>query len=294
MKIAITGGSGFIGTRLSQSLSEEGHELLILDHHEPRATFKNTRFFKTDLIHDIPLDEYLSCDAIIHLAGANIFGRWTKIYKQLIVSSRIDTAKALIDTVKNAGRGPKVFISASAVGYYGDGGENELTEESPNGEGFLANVCAQWEAVANSAQNCGMRTVFVRTGVVLGTGGGMLAKLIPIFKWGLGGPMGDGQQWFSWISMEDLLNVYHLALFDASLTGPVNAVSPEPVRNKTLAKTLGKTMHRPAILPVPGFILRIILGEFGRVILMSQKVIPKKLLERKFDFKKPRLEQAIS
>lgn len=293
MKIAITGGAGFIGTKLTKKFADEGHEILILDHHEPKVALPNSQFVKTDLIHDIPLNEYLSCDAVIHLAGANIFGRWSESYKKLILSSRIDTAKALIDGVKKAGRGPKVFITASAVGYYGDGGENELTEESPNGEGFLAKVCAKWEEVAKSAEECGMRTVFVRTGVVLGKGGGMLAKLIPIFKWGLGGRMGSGKQWFSWIFMDDLLNVYKLALLDNSLSGPVNAVSPEPVRNQDLVKSLGSAMHRPAILPVPGFILRIVLGEFGRVILMSQKVVPKKLLERRFKYIEPKLERAI-
>lgn len=294
MKIAITGGSGFIGSRLTKKFCEAGSEVLVLDQNAPKKSIPGAIFLKTDLINDFPLEAYLSCDAVVHLAGANIFGRWNKAYKDRIATSRIDTARALIDRVKIAGRGPKVFVSASAIGYYGDGGERELPETAPPGDGFLSSVCHDWEAAAESAEEAGMRWVSVRTGIVLGSGGGMLAKLIPVFKWGLGGPMGTGQQWFSWIAMEDLLSVYAAVVADAGFAGPVNAVSPEPVRNEDLVRALGRALRRPTVFRVPGFALRLILGELGTVVLMSQKVAPKILQERNFRFQCPDINQAIA
>lgn len=294
MKIAITGGSGFIGSRLAKKFCEAGSEVLVLDQTAPKKSIPGARFLKTDLINDFPLEAYLSCDAVVHLAGVNIFGRWNKAYKDRIATSRIDTARALIDRVKIAGRGPKVFVSASAIGYYGDGGERELPETAPCGEGFLSTVCQKWEAAAESAQEAGMRWVSVRTGIVLGPGGGMLAKLIPVFKWGLGGKMGAGRQWFSWIAMEDLLDVYVAVVADPGFAGPVNAVSPEPVRNEDLVRALGRALHRPTAFRIPGFALRLVLGELGAVVLMSQKVTPKILQERNFRFQCPGIDQAIA
>ncbi len=293
MKIAITGGAGFVGSALTKKFLNSGHEILILDRIAPKEIPSGVVFRKTDLVNDIPLKEYLECDAVVHLAGANIFGRWTPEYKKLILSSRIDTARALIKTVKISGRGPKVFISASAVGYYGDGGEHELDESAPNGTDFLAGVCRKWEAILAEASEAGMRSVSVRTGIVLGPGGGMLAKLIPIFRFGLGGRMGHGKQWFSWIHIDDLLNVYETVTVDSRFSGPVNASSPQPVRNHILAKALGRVLHRPALLPVPKFILRLVLGELGDIVLMSQKVIPKKLLTAGFHFTYIDIDEAL-
>ena len=293
MKICITGGSGFVGSQLAKSFVDAGHTVLILDLRSPRDEIAGVDFRKSNLVDDIPKEDFLSCDAIIHLAGVNIFGRWTEEYKKLILDSRINTARALIATVKESGRGPKVFVSASAVGYYGDGGEAELAESAPNGSDFLATVCRKWEEVARTSETAGMRWVSVRTGIVLGKGGGMLAKLLPIFKWGLGGPMGSGKQWFSWIYMDDLLNVYKTVTLDDTFSGPVNAVSPNPVRNKELAKAIGNTLKRPAFLPVPGFLLKLVMGELGSVVVMSQKVIPQKLTDNKFSFICPTIEKAL-
>lgn len=294
MKIAITGGAGFIGSKLAEKFASAGHEVLILDRNMPRTLSPRITFKMTDLIRDIPTKEYLSCNAIIHLAGVNIFGRWNKKYKKLIASSRIETAHSLIEIVKKAGYGPKVFVSASAVGYYGDGGEQELVESSPNGKDFLSTICKDWEAVATNAETVGMRTVSVRTGIVFGPGGGMLAKLIPAFKWGLGGPMGNGQQWFSWIYIDDLLDIYERVVLDNNFRGPVNAVSPEPIRNRELAAALGRALHKPTILPLPGFALKLMLGELGDIVLMSQKVIPEKLLKTNFIFGTPFINEAIT
>lgn len=293
MKIAITGGAGFIGTQLTRKLSDEGHEILILDRHAPKDGSSNLNFAVTDLLHDLPLERYLSCDAVIHLAGVSIFNRWSRQYKKSILSSRTDTARSLIDAVRKAGRGPRVFVSASAIGYYGDGGENDLDEDASSGRDFLASVCTEWEAVAQSATSAGMRTVMVRNGIVLGPGGGMLARLLPVFKLGVGGPLGSGKQWFSWIFMEDLLNIYNQVVVDNRFSGPVNAVSPQPIRNREFTSALGRVLKRPTILPIPGLFLRLLLGELGSVVLMSQKVIPKKLLERNFAFTEPVIDGAI-
>lgn len=294
MKIAITGGSGFVGSKLTRRLLELGHSILILDLNPPREVLSGATFIKTNLVTDIPLAEYLSCDAVVHLAGVNIFGRWTEKYKKLILESRTQTAQALIDALRVAGHGPRVFVSASAVGFYGEGGEAELNEESPNGSDFLAQVCAKWESVAGSAQGAGMRSVSIRTGVVLGPSGGMLAKLIPIFRLGFGGKIGTGNQWFSWIYLEDLINIYVLAITDSSLSGPVNAVAPNPVRNIEFTKILGRVLHRPTFFQVPKFVLNFFVGELSVVILASQKVIPSKLLSRKFDYQCPTMEEALS
>lgn len=292
MKIAVTGGAGFIGTKLAEKLASLGHQIVILDHHPLKTTIPNCISIQTDLIHDLPLHELLTCDAIIHLAGANIFCRWTKEYKQLIVESRVNTANAMIDAIKKGGFGPKIFISASAIGYYGDGGEQELTEDFLNGNGFLASVCSDWEVSTSRAEECGMRSVSVRTGVVIGQGG-MIKKLLPIFKWGIGGPMGNGRQWFSWIFIEDLINIYINALLDSSYSGALNAVSPVPVRNRDFARMLGEVLHQPAWIPLPRFILKMVLGELANVVLSSQKVIPKKLIEKNYHFVEPSLMHAI-
>ncbi|MEX0595622.1 MAG: TIGR01777 family oxidoreductase, partial [Candidatus Paceibacterota bacterium] len=229
MKICITGGSGFIGYKLAQLLVNEGHTVLILDINPPYQNMPGIQFIKSNLVDDIPLDEYLSCDTVIHLAGINIFSRWTNEYKKLILSSRVETAKALIEAVRTAGKGPKSFISSSAVGYYGDAGGKELTEIAPAGDDFLANVCLQWENIAKTSEEIGMRWVSIRTGIVIGAEGGILQKLLPIFSYCLGGPLGNGKQWFSWIFIDDLLNIYKIAVFNNNISGPVNATSPNPI-----------------------------------------------------------------
>ena len=293
MKICITGGSGFIGSKLSELFVNSGHEVLVLDLRPPRKKATNLSFVEVDLIREPVPEEVFSCDAIVHLAGASIFGRWTQKYKKLILDSRVKTASALINAVKKAGRRPKVFVSASAVGYYGDGGENELDEASPAGSDFLASVCKQWEETAKSSESKAMRWVTVRTGIVMGPGGGIVAKLAPVFKWFLGGPIGSGKQWFSWIYIDDLLNVYKTAVLDDSWSGPVNAVSPHPVRNEDFVKALGKALHRPAFIPVPQFVLKLGLGELADAVTMSQKVVPKKLMDMNFSFVYPKIENAV-
>lgn len=293
MKICITGGAGFIGSKLSELAIQSGHTVLIIDRIPPKQLMSGVDSVQTDLVTEPVPAEVLDCDAIIHLAGANIFGRWTPEYKKLILDSRTQTAAALIEAVRQAGRGPKVFVSASAVGYYGDSGENILTEASPAGTDFLAQVCAEWEAVAQTAEGAGMRWVSVRTGLVMGPGGGMLSQLVPLFKLGLGGRLGSGNQWFSWVHLDDLLNIYLAAVTDDRLNGPVNAVAPVPVRNKDFTKALGRAFHMPAVLWIPGIVLRAILGEFASAILASQRALPEKLQSIGFVFQYTTIDQAL-
>jgi len=293
MKICITGGSGFIGYKLAQLFAKDGHSVLILDLHPPYQNIPGIKFIKSNLIDDIPLDEYLSCDTVIHLAGINIFSKWTNKNKQLILNSRVKTAKALIMATKGAAKGPKSFISSSAVGYYGDAGDIELTELSPAGNDFLATICKQWEEVAKSSEEVGMRWTSIRTGIVIGAGGGILQKLLPIFRYGLGGPFGSGEQWMSWIYIDDILNIYKTVVLNENISGPINATSPNPIRNKDFTKSIAMILHKPAVIHVPSFILKLILGELSDVILMSQKVIPQKLIDSQFTYICPTIEEAL-
>ncbi len=293
MKITITGGSGFIGSKLSELFLSLGHEVLVLDIVPPNKNLERIDFIKVNLLKESVPQGALECDAIVHLAGVNIFSRWTENYKKLILESRTKTASALIRAVKNSHHKPKVFVSASAVGYYGEGGEKELDESSGSGNDFLAFVCKQWEETAKAAEDAGMRWVSLRTGIVIGKGGGVLSKLIPVFKMFLGGPIGSGKQWFSWVHLDDIINIYKTAVFDERLTGPINAVSPYPVYNRDFAKAVGKALHRPALIPAPKFALKIVLGELANAVLVSQRVIPKKLSEINFTYSYPKIKEAL-
>jgi uncharacterized protein (TIGR01777 family) len=293
MKIAITGGSGFIGTELTRKLIASGHEVLVLDLLPPKFTHSNVTFHKTNLTTEGFPKELSECEAIIHLAGVNIFGKWTEEYKKLILSSRVNSARAIIDFLKNNPHKIKAFISASAVGYYGDTGESATDETGANGNDFLAKVCKEWESAVREAEVLGVRTVSIRTGIALGKNGGMLQKLFPVFSWGLGGKIGSGKQWFSWISIHDLVRVYEFAVTNHTLTGAVNAVSPSPVRNSELTRTLGEKLHRPTLFPVPVFLLRFALGELANALVQNSRVVPKKLLDAGFVFEDPTLAQAL-
>lgn len=293
MKICITGGSGFIGSKLSKKLIDEGHSVLIIDLKEPKNKGNSIEFIKCDLLKEAVPNKILECNAIIHLAGVNIFNKWTNEYKKLILESRIIPAQKILNLTKNSDKGPKIFISASAIGYYGDRGEKELTENSPNGNDFLAEVCEQWEEVSAKSKDNGMRWISVRTGIVLGPDGGIISKLKPIFKNFIGGPIGNGKQWFSWIYIDDLLNIYTEALTNDSLKGPINAVSPNPIRNKEFSNMFGRTLKKPSLIPVPKFVLKIVFGELANVLIASQKVLPNKLKEIDFKFINPDIKDAL-
>lgn len=299
MKFTITGGSGFIGTKLSLVLAEKGYEISILDLNPPRLsdtrdeTKRRIAFYKVDLLkEEIPLESIDGVDAVIHLAGVNIFSRWTPEYKRLIVYSRVKTAQALIKTIEQCANRPRALISASAAGYYGSRGEEELTEESSPGNDFLAEVCINWEKAILPARDLGLRTVSVRTAPVLGHGG-LLRVLVPLYKKFLGGTLGNGRQWFPWIHRSDLISIYEKAAVDDTFFGSINAASPNPVRNREFNKALAKALGRPAPWRIPAFAIKLALGELGTVALSSQRVIPVKLKKQGFVFAYENIADAL-
>jgi uncharacterized protein (TIGR01777 family) len=235
-------------------------------------------------------------DTVFHLAGESVAaGRWTKKRKARIRDSRVFGTRHLIEALSQlpASERPRVLVSASAVGYYGSRGEETLTEESPPGDDFLADVCREWEHEAARAADLGIRTAMLRIGIVLGPGGGALQKMLPPFRFGVGGRLGAGRQWMPWIHVDDLAALFlHVAKTD-TIRGPVNAVAPEPVRNRDFTKTLAKVLHRPAVLPAPYFGLRLLFGEFAQVLFASQKVEPRVAMATGFLYRYPRLEEAL-
>ena len=229
---------------------------------------------------------------IINLAGASIFSRWTPEQKKILLESRIETTSNLVaalpDNAKNI-----TFFSTSAVGYYGFHEDEELTENLAAGNDFLARLASDWEQEAMRAQNKGARVVITRFGIVLGKNGGAIGQMLPLFKYFLGGPLGNGRQWFSWVHMQDLAEAFIFLIQHTEISGAVNLCSPQPVRNFELGKAIGKVMHRPSFMPAPGFMIKLILGEFGSVLLKGQRVIPRRLLDAGFKFKYPNIEDAL-
>ncbi|HEX7304314.1 TIGR01777 family oxidoreductase [Lentzea sp.] len=289
MTVAVTGSGGFVGTALWSFLSTAGHRIVKLVRRPPRG--QDERRWDPDR----PAPDLLSgVDAVVHLAGASIAGRFTDAHRREIRASRIGPTRALADLA--AAAGVPVFVSASAIGFYGaDRGDEELTEDSDRGEGFLADVVADWEAATAPAAAAGVRVVTVRTGLVQSPAGGTLRLFHPLFAAGLGGRLGDGRMWQSWIAMDDLVDVYHRALYDDSLRGPVNAVAPHAVRNSEYTATLAGVLRRPALLPVPSFGPRLLLGEQGARELAeaSQLVRPAALVKAGHVFRYPHLEGAL-
>ena len=232
-------------------------------------------------------------DAIINLAGASIFSKWTGEHKKAIRESRINTTRNIVEGIPPESQEQFTLFSTSAVGYYGFCGDDELTEKSPHGDDFLARIAVEWEGEALKAGVKGARVVITRFGIVMGEKGGALSQMIPLFRKYIGGPIGNGKQWFSWIHIKDLAEAFAFLLKHPEISGPVNVCSPNPVRNKDLAKALGKALHRPSFMPAPGFMIKLVLGEFGSVILEGQRVIPKKLLENGFVFQYADIHQAL-
>lgn len=296
MNIAITGGSGFIGTALARVLLREGHSVTVYDRLPPRFSHEQMKFVTADLSGDGAPESIADHDGIVHLAGVSIFERWTPAYKQQILTSRIRSTQSIVDACNHAVKKPSVFVCASAVGYYGDQGDRELSEDmppQPTGTDFLSDVCVAWEQSAMEIESLGIRRVSIRTAIVLGPGGGMMAKLLPLFKWGLGGRLGNGRQWFSWIHIDDLVAVYREAIINPNLSGPVNASAPEPVTNRTFTRELARALHRIAIVIIPEFILRMILGEFAGAVLASARVVPRKLIKYGFSFRYATIRDAV-
>jgi hypothetical protein len=294
MKVFIVGGTGFVGVNLANRLRAGGAEVTVLGHlpGRPRgldpgvAVVVGDATVAGDWQQRIPGHE-----TVVNLAGASIFTRWTAPAKELIRRSRILTTRNVVDALPQDGG--VTLISTSAVGYYGFHDDEEIGEDDGPGDDFLARLCVDWEAEAQRARERGARVAIARFGIVLGPGGGVLGQMAPIFRAFVGGPLGSGRQWFSWIHVDDLFGALaHLAGRPGS-SGPYNFTSPEPVTNRTLARELGRVLRRPALLPAPGFAVRLALGEFGEVLLKGQRVLPRRLLAEGFRFAHPGFAAAL-
>lgn len=289
--VAVTGSSGLVGSALTAFLRTGGHRVIQLVRRT--ADGEDQRQWNPDDPHPELL---AGVDAVIHLAGASIAGRFTDAHRDAVRDSRIGPTRRLAELLGRTDPRPSVFISASAIGYYGyDRGDETLTEGSARGDGFLADVVAEWEEATAPAERAGVRVVKVRTGIVQSPRGGTLKLMRPLFGAGLGGRLGNGRQWLSWIGIDDLVDIYHRALWDSALAGPVNAVAPQPVRNAEYTRALAHVLRRPALLPVPSLGPRLLLGEQGarELACASQRVVPHELTAAGHEFRRPGLDQAL-
>jgi len=292
MNILVTGASGLIGTALVSSLTSSGHEVTRLVREQPKHGEKAAHW--EPMAGSIDANALEGVDAVVHLAGENIAERWTPTKKAKIRDSRVKGTQLLCETLAHLSSPPKVLVSASAIGYYGHRGEETLTDVSPPGRGFLAEVCRAWEAATEPAKQHGIRVVLLRLGVVLSAAGGALAKMLPPFRLGLGGVLGSGQQYMSWIALDDVVGAIQHALVTEALQGPTNAVAPRAVTNQEFTKTLGKVLGRPTAIPLPAFAARLMFGEMAdELLLASARIQPTKLLASGYQFRYPELDEAL-
>lgn len=294
MKIFVTGGTGFIGKKITLALLEEGHNLYILTRSKVGKREKdNLKFIEGNPAISGDWQDYIQeCDLIVNLAGETIGQRWNEEVKKRIKESRINTTKNIVDAMPSNKH--QTLMSTSAVGYYGFHEDEEIDETFPPGDDFLANVAKEWEREALKAKEKGARVVITRFGLVIGENGGLLEKLIPIFKNYAGGPIGSGMQWFSWIYIDDLIKAYLLLMKSKELEGAFNLTSPKPVRNKEFTKALAKALGVFAIFPIPPFAIKFVMGEFAEYSIKGQRVIPKKLLDLNFKFEVPDIYDALN
>ena len=291
LRIVISGASGLIGTALRGRLSEAGDQVQVL----VRRSAGPGEIPWDPAAGSIDATALEGLDAVVHLSGASLAeGRWSETKKKEFVDSRVGSTRFLSRTLAALKQRPAVLVAASAIGFYGNRGDETLTESSANGAGFLPDLCEQWEAASAPASDAGIRVVRPRIGLVLSSHGGALAKMLTPFKLGMGGVIGSGRQYMSWIAIADLLRVIETCLHDQTLSGPVNATAPNPVTNHDFVKTLGHVLGRPTLMHVPAFTIDLMLGEMGRTLLLEgAKVIPQKLVERRFQFTCPTLESAL-
>ncbi len=294
MQILVTGGTGLIGTALVQHFTQQGHKLIILTRNVAKASqllpLKNIQFIGqlSSIKPTTPIE------AVINLAGAPIAKPWSARYREVLRESRIDLTNQLVTFLKTLSAPPTALVSGSAVGFYGPQANNDLLESSAAVPSFSHELCRDWEGAANVASQLGIRVVNVRTGVVLSKRGGALAKMRLPFSLGLGGPVGTGNQWMSWVHLQDIVRIIEFCMLEQNLSGPVNATAPNPVTNKTFATTYGKVLHRPTILPMPAWLLRAVMGQMAEELLLTgQKVLPDKLRQAGFEFKFRTLEEAL-
>ncbi|MBD2360907.1 TIGR01777 family protein [Anabaena minutissima FACHB-250] len=301
MKIAITGATGFVGSRLVERLHQQSHQILILTRNttSARKVFPAEVFTNVEIVAYAPTtsgawqDAIAGCDGVVNLAGEPIAEkRWTPEEKQAILNSRQLGTQKIVEAIAKANPKPSVLVNASAIGYYGTSETATFDESSPSGKDFLAKVCQAWEAEAQKVKDAGVRLVILRFGIVLGLGGA-LGKMITPFKLFAGGPIGSGRQWFSWIHIDDLVSLIVQALTKPDMEGVYNATAPNPVRMNDLSQTMGEVMNRPSWLPVPGFALEALLGDGAIVVLEGQQVLPKLTLETGFEYQYPKLQPAL-
>jgi uncharacterized protein (TIGR01777 family) len=287
-RVLVTGGTGFVGNRLRSALVAHGRAVSIATRSPEKQPAANA------MVEYVPwLPDLSRFDAVVNLAGEPILGqRWNEKFKARILSSRVEGTRKLVDAIAAAEKKPSVLVSASAIGFYGEQGERELSESSGHGNDFMALVCEQWEREAQRAAQFGVRVVTVRIGVVLGHGGA-LAKMLPPFELGIGGPFGSGAMFMSWIHVQDLVELILFAIRTPSVSGPVNAVAPGACTNKQFSKALGHALHRPAFLPLPRLAVRLAFGEVSQVMLASQHVKPERALAAGFEFKFPSIDGAL-
>jgi uncharacterized protein (TIGR01777 family) len=293
MTVAITGASGMIGTQLAAFLEGGGHRVVRVSRRKPAAVAVEP-YWNPDA-GEVEAEGFQSVDAVVHLAGENIAaGRWTQERKESIRKSRVDGTRLLAEALASLPARPRTLVAASAIGFYGNRGDEPVDEDSPPGEGFLAEVCRGWEQAASPAAEAGIRVVNARIGVVLAAQGGALQKLLTPFKLGLGGKVGSGRQYMSWVALDDVIGALHHLLMTESVSGPVNVVAPRAVTSAEFARTLGRVLRRPALLPLPGFAVKAAFGEMGQELLLGgARVIPKRLGESGFRFLHPELEPAL-
>jgi uncharacterized protein (TIGR01777 family) len=307
LRVTVTGATGLIGPALVAALRARGTEVTVLSRDPARAKASfdaagaaEVQAFRWDLIGEpAPAEALAGREAVVHLAGENVAQRWTAKAREAIRDTRVQGTRHLLEGLREAGRAdasrrPGTLVSASAIGYYGQRGEEPLDEDAPAGRDFLARVCADWELEAERASELGMRVVEVRTGVVLDRDGGALAKMLPPFRIGVGGPVAGGRQYMSWIHRDDLIGIILAAIDDERWRGPVNATAPEPVSNRDFSRALGRALGRPSVVPVPGTALRLLYGEMADIVTTGARVVPAKPLVLGYEFRHPQLAEALT
>lgn len=297
MRVLITGVTGYIGRALTRSLVGAGHEVVGLSRYpfQAKAALPELAAAHVWLPTEAepPGEAWDGVEGVVNLVGEPIAGRWTVLKKRAIYDTRIQATRNLIDGIRQLADRPTVLVNASAIGYYGDRGEDELAEPEPPGDGFLPGLTKDWEAAAASAERLGLRVVRLRVGFLLGRGSPFLRPQLPLFKLGLGGPMGSGQQWWPWVHLDDVVGLYRRALEDDGMSGPVNATAPAPVRQRDFAKALGRVLGRPALLPAPKLAIKLVLGGFAAEVLDSRRVVPRAAEAAGYAFAYTELDAAL-